>query len=73
MPFLMLTTCETRQSETLDHQFLGLLGRHAALLGEELDGLCLGLRPGLVQVLVEAHRDPGLSSSRCAGSRAACP
>ena len=40
------------------HQFLGLLGRDAALLGKELDGLRLGLRPSLVHVLVEAHGDP---------------
>ena len=59
MPFLTLTTCETRQSETRRHQLLRLLGGDAALLGQELDGLRLGLRPGLVQVLVEAHRDPG--------------
>ena len=42
------------------HQFFGLFGGNAAQFGQQFDGLRLGLRPGLVQILVEAHADPGL-------------
>ena len=59
MPFLTLTTCETRQSETLVISFSACSAETPRCSDEELDGLRLGLRPGLVQVLVEAHRDPG--------------
>src|SRR3954468_15130983 len=40
------------------HQCLRLAGGNAALFGQQLDGLFLGLRPSLVQILIESHRDP---------------
>ncbi len=50
----------------LEHQRLGLRGRHVAQFADQLDRLRLGLVPGLVEVLVEAHADPGF---RCLDAR----
>ena len=59
MPFLTLTTCETRQSETLVISFSACSAETLRCSDEKLDRLRLGLRPGLVEIRVEPHRDPG--------------